>query len=354
MRLFFVLITLITCLVNTSAQCPPTRFSSQFAVDIYPIYHSDCTYIPGHTVITGNVSNLLGLSNITHMDYLTIENTRLENLKGLHNLVFVKRLIIKNNDFLGSLNGLESLELIMHDCQILSNQNLGTFEGLSALKEIGDVFRVDNNNTLSNFHGLENLEYIGDFFSIIRNDNLRSFHGLDNLVFIDSYLLIISNRNLKTLDGFNPSIEINIQFRKVNVHGNINLSICSSDFVCDLLNQDPILVRAFLNAPGCNSTGEIMQTCDEVDSEVSTDNSVTTFSTSIYPNPGQGVFHLVNSSNENASYTVVDQSGITIKAGVIETKVTIDLTSHAGGVYFVFFEDNEGQITVQEIVKMGL
>ncbi|HET8803411.1 MAG TPA: hypothetical protein VFM72_02445, partial [Aequorivita sp.] len=104
-------------------QCPPgfITFASQSQIDNFAISYPNCTEIDNSVIIeeatSGNITNLNGLSQLTKVGTLRIQNnSALTNLNGLNNLTTITiydssgRLFIRNNQSLQNLDGLENLQ----------------------------------------------------------------------------------------------------------------------------------------------------------------------------------------------------------------------------------------------------
>ena len=149
-----------------------------------------CDTINGSLGISGNITNLNGLSGVTHIEnYLYIGNTNITNLNGLNNLVKIdSSFTISNNHSLINLSGLDNLS------------------------HIGNEFRIQSNNLLSEISN-SSLLYIGHNFPlglhIAYNTSLTNIHGFNNLVFLDGTFLLLNNNSLQSVSGFNDLISIN-------------------------------------------------------------------------------------------------------------------------------------------------
>src|SRR5690606_21194403 len=108
----------------------------------------------------------------------------------LGNLNNVYNLTISGKDALTTLNGLQGLERIGLDPNIL-------FGGLS----------INNNNGLISLEGLNNLHIINAYLRINRNESLVSLNGLNNLETIGHSLEIGLNPSLVNLDALSNLTE---------------------------------------------------------------------------------------------------------------------------------------------------
>ena len=151
------------------------------------------------------LTNLIEIYTETYPDSLHgslgILTSELTNLQGLINLESVGSLVIKNNESLISLNGLESLNIIgseaslfFDDLFIENNSNLQNIDGLNNLTQIGtdgqySRLLIRGNPLLQHIDGLESLSKIGTSTSpqdisslrIVFNNQLQNVNGLASL-----------------------------------------------------------------------------------------------------------------------------------------------------------------------------
>lgn len=66
----------------------------------------------------------------------------------------------------------------------------------------------------------------------------------------------------------------------------------------------------------------------------------------LYPNPGNGLFTLINNSGETFQCRITDGTGVKIlDAECLPGKQLLDLSEHASGVYFITFNTSAGRLT---------
>jgi len=296
-----------------SQSCLPNGivFYNQSEIDSFSINYPDCSRIEGSVYVgatEGNISNLLGLSNITSIgSQLTISyNDSLLSLEGLENLDSVGlNLFIRNNKNLISIVQLESLSYVHGVIGIEENSSLTSLEGLGnfdtirvlniigneSLEHLNDLsnlrvvlseFLIEDNQSLSNLSGLESLIYAGEDVKIFDNDLLTDLNGLNNLQYIRSLLKIRYNDQLSSLDGLEnldsvgsglsiwdnnilSSLESisNMQIEyALSIYGNPMLEVCNINSICEFLSGDPQYIEIYDNAPGCNTIEEVEIACD--------------------------------------------------------------------------------------------
>ena len=134
-------------------------------------------------IISGDAfTNLEGLNNVSTIGNLTIKESSIQSLIGLDNLQIVEELTIESNNNLIDLRGLEQLSSVSGYFQLWHNQNLLNLEGLNNLKSIvfGD-FDIRGNESLTSLVGLESLNNIGSNLNIIGNPLCSDFCSITSL-----------------------------------------------------------------------------------------------------------------------------------------------------------------------------
>jgi uncharacterized repeat protein (TIGR01451 family) len=300
-------------------QCPTDTilsFTSQAEVDAFLVEYPDCTEFGGNVSIGHplgtDITNLQGLQNLmsiggifsiefnaslvsmSGLENLTsIEgnfyikyHTALSNMSGLENLTSIGgTFYIESNESLSTLNGLENLTSIEGNFFIGHNNALSSLNGLGNLAAIGECFSLVDNSALSNMNGLENLAAIGGCFEIGYNATLSNMSGLENLTSIDGPVYIGANTALSNLSGLENLTSVggylwitqcaalnsingleNLTFvgGDLLITSNPALSLCQAPFICDYLINGNAWVEINNNAPGCNSTDEILIQCGEI------------------------------------------------------------------------------------------
>ncbi len=273
---------------------------------------SQITAISGDLDLNTNtyLSDISGLSNLTSIggDLDLSYNTNLENLEGLESLDSIGQdLIITFNTNLSSLTGMDNLTFIGNSISIEDNSNLTSIAALGNISSVTGNFRISDNG-LSNLSDLVNLTTVDGDFRIISNLSLVQVNGLENLTTIGGNLDIEANLELINLDGLenlssvggNLNIYDNIELlsaeglanlttiggeltvydtKLMNLNGlenidhttitgldinsNAYLSLCGVESICYYIaGEGPFNI--FNNADGCNTEGEIIQSCASV------------------------------------------------------------------------------------------
>jgi hypothetical protein len=229
---------------------------------------------PGCTDLAGNVS---------------ISSLDITNLEGLSSITSIGGdLSIINTEALTNLSGLDSLSSVGRYLCIYENLSLENFSGLENLVSIGGglvvgEFRLSaGNDALTSISGLEHLSSIGGWVEFYGNNSLTNLSGLSGLTSVAGYILILNNNGLSSLSGLD-NIDAGL-ISEILVYGNISLSFCEIQSICEYLISPYGSVSIHDNAPGCNSPEEVETACETLSLE---ENSINQ-DFSISPNPSSG------------------------------------------------------------------
>lgn len=373
---------LLTQISLISQSCLPDgiTFESQTSIDSFQINYPNCTKIEGSVIINdtieGDITNLLGLSNLTQTGgnlFGVSDNSMLTNLTGLENLDSIEyRLSISNNNSLTSLSALESLSYV-NNIEITENPSLLNLEGLDQLDTISRLFiigneslqslselinlkkirillHIENNQSLNNLSGLENLVFIGEDLKIFDNDLLTDLQGLNSLEHITGGLKIRYNDQLTSLDGLEnldtindglsiwdnntlsslESIENCFLNYGLSIYDNPLLEVCHINSICELLSGDPSYVNIYNNSPGCNSIEEVEELCL---TQVSNDYSDPKFR--IYPNPSKNTLFISITEDTKIDNPLIYNSLGQIVISQISIDNKIDISGLEQGLYII-------------------
>jgi len=130
------------------------------------------------------------------------------------------------------------------------------FSPLSFIETIAEHLVFWRVRSATDFSGFENLTSVGDVLGINSMANVTSLNGLQNVETV-GWFQVTSTRNLTSLDDLTALTTIE---DRIVISSNRNLSACSIDAVCDLLNAGGS-ARVFGNASGCSSVSEIEVEC---------------------------------------------------------------------------------------------
>ncbi len=204
MSKFWLVLSFIFFFAQANAQdCLPSGidFMSQYEIDSFSINYPGCQVIGGTVSIEPDITNLNGLSNITHIsgDLIIIPPVP---LSGLDNLVSIEGSLEIHDHQHPNFNGLGSLDSIGGDLSVLSGSP-ESFQGLEQLTSIGGDFDLIG-CSLASFQGLEQLVSIGGDFGLPDpSPNLQDFQGLESLTTIggDFGLLPFTANNYQGLEN---------------------------------------------------------------------------------------------------------------------------------------------------------
>jgi len=303
------------CLTSLLAQpCLPQgiTFTTQAQIDSFQINYPGCTEILGGVTIDGNdISNLNGLSEITHIG----GNLWLNYFGG------------GNNTSLNNLIGLEGLTSIGDNLLIEYNQNLTSLAGLDNLTSIGSNLEISGNNSLTNITALGNLTSIGWCLKIQENSILSSLEGLQNI---------------------NPST-----IACLTIIFNDFLSKCEVNSICEYLALPTSEIEIDENALGCISVEEVEEACLTDVQEVSYNDSFT-----ISPNPISSTTIVEYALHQSSRVTlqIFDIRGQVVTTMINEQqqgeqRVTFNTEGLKPGVYFCMLKTSEG-IQTRKIIKL--
>jgi len=214
--------------MSCQSDCPlgDIVFTLQQEVNDFAANYPNCTEIDG-TVVISNASNLNSLSQIERINgslYITY-NSQLTDLAGLEGLISIGgTLHFEYLDQLTSLIGLENLTTVGGNLTLGLLNGITDLTGLNSLNTIGGCLQVG-------FYFEDDFD-TSSFPYEAGNANLASLNGLDNLNSIGCLEI-----------AYNP-----------------NLPICNAPFICNYL-QTGGQGNIYDNAPGCNSTTEILNSC---------------------------------------------------------------------------------------------
>jgi len=221
------------------------------------------------------LENLAGLNNLKAVGgYVEVSNcSALTSLWGLHQLSSIGgRFNIFNNNLLPNLSGLESLtsvglnpvgpygdDLNIGDPGMGGNDSLQSLIGLNNLQTIGGDLNIVLNWNLQTLFGLQNLISIGGNLHLFYNDQITNLQGLESIESIGGKIDIASCLSLETLQGIENIAGNSIE--GIDISMNPLLSECDIQSICSFLISPTGIVTFENNAPGCNSPAEVEEAC---------------------------------------------------------------------------------------------
>ena len=306
-RIALILLILILCLKQGSAQfCNVAlEFTTQEAIDQFPINYPDCDSVYSVLVRGAAIQNLNGLLGLRYVDYSLIiektsitslqgldslrnpsdnfqlaqnnslislhglekvtgfnnatfrENLNLPNLSGLENLVSAYSLKIWFNDALIDLSPLPSFKYVWY-LSIVDNRGLVSLNGLNNLQQVVEELVINTHPLLTSIDGLENISNLKNV-EIKTNPKLSDIDAFRYLDHIKGNLVINDNNTLSDIDGLNAVSRVD---GNITITQNDLLDQCDILFFCNRLH-DPSKVNIANNATGCKSLDEVLITCSD-------------------------------------------------------------------------------------------
>ncbi|MBC8487279.1 MAG: T9SS type A sorting domain-containing protein [Bacteroidetes bacterium] len=329
------------------------------------------TSIGGNLLIRYNdaLTSLTGLGNLTSIGgNLEIGNSVLTSLTGLDNLTSIGGcVVITSNAALTSLSGLGNLTSIGGYLFIMDNAVLSSLIGLDNLTSIGGHVEIRFNNALTSLIGLDNVTSVSELL-IFGNFALTSLTGLDNLTSIEGYLYIWNNYALTSLTALDNitsieedlSIKNNVALTNLSgidnidaasidnlyIFGNISLSTCEVESICNYLASPNGVIEIHDNATGCNNKAEVEVACE---SGVPNINFESAFS--IYPNPAEKeIFICCKNGVKIKEINIYNQIG----QKVLHEKritITIDVSMLMQGMYIIELVSEEFKIREKLMIR---
>jgi len=213
-----------------------------------------------------SLTTLFGLNALQEVgNVLNIsQNIQLQNLTGLENLSIVGsnpsqfggHLIIRTNNNLTSLNGLNALTTIAGDFTIKFNDNLTDLSALTNLTSVGNIFTIGDNDNLTNLNGLQNLNTIGDRLDINGNQLLANLDALSGLTEVTNRIGISSNPNLANLNGLSNVTTVN----SVTIESNdALLNLSGLNGITSLFDLDVRNNNSLTSIDGLNNLSTILR-----------------------------------------------------------------------------------------------
>lgn len=186
---------------------------------LYPAFMSDVETITGDLIIKNNESmeSLEGLEKLKTVNSLKVfSNNVLANLEAIRDLKISHDIVI-GKTIAADIPELD-IDALTGEVNIYSNRNL---ESLSFLENLtsADKFTLKDNEVLANLDGLEKLTQIEGVINISKNIKLSSLDGMNNLQ-SSSSVTIFDNLKLTTLDALTNLTQI---LNQLQVTDNYNL-----------------------------------------------------------------------------------------------------------------------------------
>lgn len=345
---------LLAAIMLNGQPCLPSGivFTTQEAIDSFPLNYPGCTQITGNVQINGpGIINLATLAQIKDIagSLAVFGNPLLSNLNGLHNVVSIGgTLSFATNPLLSDCSGLNALRTIGGDLLINYSQ-FSNLSGLNSLIHLGGNMEitVSDLQSLEGLGGLSNTE--GNIF-ISGNPYLQNLDGLSALRMIIGSLVIQycnSLQSLTGLDSLNPG-----KITKMVFTDNANLKECDVYSVCRYLDIPDNVTEISNNLDGCNTVEEVQAECDLTALSEADASAILL----CFPNPTSGIttFTLPHPMSDSGTITLSDMTGRCKLVRIIDSGyITLDLHELPEGVYLLSAATKSG-IARGKIVKQSV
>ena len=263
----------------------------------------------------------------------------LASLSGLETLQEAGGLLIADNPRLSSVDGLRNLERVRGDLEIVGNDALLSLGAWESLTEVGGRVFIEQNQGLTRIDGFESLRSVGQFIDMGGNLNVTEIDAFNRLETLAGGLDITYHSSLVRLGGFR---QLETLGGYLQLHTNYQLSDCSCA-LSGVLSSAPPPAISLSNAPGCNTTEEIIEAydpavCGAVAAEPSHDQGDGALMA--FPNPSAARLTLTFSTPipTQSRLTIYDALGREVArpldAVVVgDQEISLDTTRMPAGVY---------------------
>lgn len=200
--------------------------------DLLLFFATGCTEITGDLIISStDLTHLTGLESLEVIggNLEMIATPALANIRGLQNLRSIGDLfILWGNGGLTDLGGLENIEFIGGNLVLWELNNLTDLTALRGISSLGGNLDIQDSATLTNLDGLENLKTIGGL-RLRGNNTLATVDHLESIESVDGFFDIVQNPALPTcaaqalLDAIGEG----------NITGDISIQDNDDDGLCE-------------------------------------------------------------------------------------------------------------------------
>lgn len=288
-----------------------------------------------------NLIDLSGLENIYNLTKLSLTETNINSLSALENVDSIfSSVTLSENPHLNNFTDLKNIRH-MRDISLSDNKNFISFEGLENIAALQRL-NVLGDNALTNFMGLDGLKSV-NVLLLRETSKIKTLDGLENLNHLKT-LYIWENEVLYSLEAFKNSTITDTLFSNVKIYGNQNLSMCSTENICNFLSEEG-KAEVYNNLLGCNSVDEILENCVVPINELVIESEIL-----LTPNPTFGLMSL-ESHFPLHSYTIYDAEGRKVKKVKYEFYNKIDISNLHSGVYYILFDDYKRNL-MKKVVKL--
>ncbi len=240
-------------------------------VDINPIWtnglNGASAIVTGNVIVRNNdnLPNLNGLDGIIEIqgDYIIEDNNGINTNSFTQNVTYVGGdIIVRNNPNAPNINHWYEITSIGGDFIVENNASMTFIQGLGDLISVGGGIRIIDNPSLSNLNVFfQDLESIGGTLNMDNNDALVTWPGLPNVTSIGN-IFIRNHENLVEIQGFtsltnlNGTITVTVNQNLETISGFDNVTDLDNIFIFDNANLETISTfDAFTNISTIDISG---------------------------------------------------------------------------------------------------
>lgn len=290
---------------------------------------------------------IIGFSKLESLFLLSVEKSGVTNLDNFSNLKELSSLDLYSNPSLNSIDALSNVGSIKW-LNIVSNPVLKRLTGLNNIDSLYQL-TLEGNSLLETIEDLENLEFVMFSIGIKDNASLVNLSGLEHVesfgveTFQSTEFSVEGNALLESIAEFNPETHQGI--KSLILISNPNLSICNSEFICELLADSTVITKNISgNDTWCSTAEEISLACMTDTDDVGLGQEI-----KIFPNPVNQLLQFQVEEHRNLHVQIFDVLGsrvINYKAE--DSDFSIDMTDLPSGIYNVMIEDKESNMFIVE------
>ncbi len=342
-----------------SQDCSAVKLRNQVEVDSFTSVYPDCGAVEVLEIIGPDIYRLDSLYTVTSVDRLLIDSTSVESLHGLQFLQNCRLLEISDNPNLGEITNLGSLD-IGHGLWIANNQSLKRVDNVTV--DSMRLIVITSNENLESIDGLvvesiEMLELVNNpslSIETLKIQNIESFISQENGISSYSGLSGLNIRSFHiALDSTITDITDleNIQgLRYLTLQRCVRLEACSSEFICEAINDPAVFSIIHSNASGCANINEVREGCISSLDDMTDQQYLVT----VFPNPvGDELNIRLGNGYWIGSYIIYNVSGQMVKEGILFDSNMINVAELNSGIYLLRFTDrNTNQSSVTKFIKL--
>jgi hypothetical protein len=216
-KLFALLMLVLLFACSKEDRSDQTEFLFYIIETQEDVDEFNATKIFGNLEIDGEgIHDLSGLSTLTSVGAIVIQNTQLTNLNGLQNIQnLTGKVHLENNHKLEDVTALSNISTQIITLEVIENNALTDLTGLN-IAEQADVLHIERMPVV-NMDNFTNIKIINTIrFRYLHQ--LNSVEGLIGLESIENQLRLEGLSQLNSLEGFNNIQSLDIDLNFVNLH----------------------------------------------------------------------------------------------------------------------------------------